>query len=95
MGQSRPGEMTYPKKTAEALIREWFAGLPFGKRLSFSLRPDECKEDLHEGIWAEVNAHLGDVREFALQFGPAAWNYGFWPYAARRRRVCWWWINPV
>ncbi len=47
------------KEDRQALIREWFAALPFGKRLSFSLRPDECKEDLYDGIWAEVNAHLG------------------------------------
>ena len=47
------------KEDRQALVRDWFAGLPFGKRLSFSLRPDECKEDLYEGIWAEVNAHLG------------------------------------
>jgi len=47
------------KEDRQALIREWFAALPFGKRLSFSLRPEECKEDLHDGIWTEVNAHLG------------------------------------
>jgi len=47
------------KEERQTLIREWFAGLPFGKRLSFSLRPDECKDNLHDGIWGEVNEHLG------------------------------------
>ena len=40
------------KEDRQALVREWFAGLPFGKRLSFSLRPDECKEE-------PVRGHLG------------------------------------
>ncbi|UFW38281.1 anti-phage-associated DUF1156 domain-containing protein [Bradyrhizobium sp. WSM471] len=47
------------KEDRQSLIREWFSGLPFSQRLALSLRPDECEEDLHGGIWEEVNAHLG------------------------------------
>jgi putative DNA methylase len=46
------------KEDRQSLIQEWFSGLPFSQRLSLSLRPDECAEDLHEGIWEEVNAYL-------------------------------------
>lgn len=41
------------------LIGEYLGILSYDDRLSYCLRPEECDERLHEGIWDEVNAYLG------------------------------------
>lgn len=44
----------------ERLIGRAFIGMPYGKRLENVKRPEEIDESaLLEGIWSEVNAHLG------------------------------------
>ncbi|WP_442754265.1 anti-phage-associated DUF1156 domain-containing protein [Methylocystis sp. JAN1] len=42
-----------------SILSEWLLTLPYGKRLAYCLRPEECSEDLYQGIWPKVNAHLG------------------------------------
>lgn len=42
-----------------SLVSEWLLTLPYAKRLAFCFRPDESPTDLHDGIWNDVNEHLG------------------------------------
>ncbi len=47
------------------LIAQYILTLPysFDGRLRYSRRPEECDTSLHDGIWDEVNAHLGTSAE--------------------------------
>jgi putative DNA methylase len=52
-----------PKARRHALIAEWLLTLPYGRRLAFCLRPEECGNKIYSGIWDEVNAHLGTTAQ--------------------------------
>jgi putative DNA methylase len=48
------------KDERNRLVSEWILALPYDRRLDFCFRPEECSEsELLQGIWEEVNAHLG------------------------------------
>lgn len=72
------------KQARLAKVSQWLMSLPYAKRLAYCYRPDECPEDLHEGIWPEVNAHFGthatSLPQFIDQLG--IMRYGHRPNVA-------------
>ncbi|SFG58259.1 anti-phage-associated DUF1156 domain-containing protein [Methylobacterium gossipiicola] len=74
-----PGEppkwrKSLPKVERQALLAQWLLTLPYDRRLDLCLRPEDCPErELLEGIWDDVNSHLGttarSVHELVRQLG--------------------------
>ncbi|MCJ2007045.1 anti-phage-associated DUF1156 domain-containing protein [Methylobacterium sp. J-092] len=85
-----PGEppkwrKTLPKAERQALLAEWLLTLPYDRRLDLCLRPEDCSErELLDGIWDDVNAHLGttarSIAEIVRQLG--VMRYGHAPRLA-------------
>ncbi|MBR1030297.1 anti-phage-associated DUF1156 domain-containing protein [Bradyrhizobium liaoningense] len=40
-------------------IVEWLLTLPYDARLDFCRRPEDCDDELLNGVWRDVNSHLG------------------------------------
>jgi len=53
------------REDRDARLADWLITLPYNQRLDFCLRPEDCAENLLDGVWPEVNAHLGtDAHSF-------------------------------
>jgi putative DNA methylase len=65
--------------TAERLVADWFPTIPYERRIRYCLRPEELSESAYEGIWPEVNAHIGtnahSLPELVEQLGVARFGH--------------------